>query len=634
MELSEYRADIIQSVKVAATSNGDGTAANFVREISSLLSEDLTDFESCYREGTGEKNKRYRVDGYGFDDSDGTMYLSVADFQGNEDAETLTLTNAKTSLGKLKTFLEEAERGNLINILDISTPAYDLVELLRSNKANIRRYVLVLLTDKISSDRIENIAIENYSGTPIEYGVWDMARIYRKCSDRESEGLIVNFRDYLAEGIPCLEAYSAQTEEYKSFLCVLPGNILANIYDRWGSRLLESNVRSFLSTKVAVNKRIRTTILTEPKNFFAYNNGIAATATDVVIEQIHNLNYITEIHGLQIVNGGQTTASLSNARYKDKANLEGIYVQMKLTKINAELASIIVPNISRSSNSQNKVTEADFFSNHQFHIRMEKISRRINAPSIGGAQYDTHWFYERARGQYLQEQSKLSKAEKNQFLLRNPKHQLIKTTELAQVMNLWEQLPHKVSYGTQKNFAVFAVRIADEWDRNETNFNDLYFKHVVALIIIFRHMEKMIPKQAWYDKGYRAQIIYHSLAKLSYDIQKYFPGRKLDLDNIWSRQAVPDILTKQLMLVAEFVYEILTDPHRPIQNVTEWSKREACWTRVQEKYIQPASGFEEILIGMEESREKSRDAWKKQKMVSGIEAQTQVNKLILIEPLS
>jgi hypothetical protein len=629
MDSIDYRKDFLESVKISAASADDGTIAAFVKETIQLLSDTgvISDCENCFWNGTGKRNRRARIDAYGFDESDNTMYMVIADYDGGDTAETLTLTNAKIILERLKNFLEGSFDENLSPYPDMSTPSFDVIDFLRSNRSNIRRYCLFLLTDKVASERISNIPIENYNETTIEYGIWDMGRIFQTCAlNNQAEALIINLRDYKSEGIPCLEAYTAQTDEYRSFLCILPGNILADIYDKYGSRLLESNVRSFLSSKIAVNKKIRLTILNEPKNFFAYNNGIAATATEVILDKINQASFITEIRGFQIVNGGQTTASLSNARYRDKKDLSDIFVQMKLTEINPSLASDIVPKISRSSNSQNKVSESDFFSNHPFHIRMEKISRYLNAPSVGGAQYETHWFYERTRGQYIQEQSRLSIAEKTKFLLRNPKKQMITKTDLSQVMNLWEQLPHRVSYGTQKNFSVFAERITDEWEKHDIDFNELYYKDVVSLIIIYRYLEDLIPHQPWYEKGYRAQIIYHSISKLSYYIQQQHKEKKLDLDLIWTRQIVSEILGKQLSIISKVVFEVLTRPDRPIQNVTEWSKRESCWNEVKMSRIQEIPEFEDILIDINEAQEKVRDAQKKQKMSYGVEAQSFVVK--------
>jgi len=232
----------------------------------------------------------------------------------------------------------------------------------------------------------------------VEIHIWDIARFQRVAeSALKREELEVDFREFSDSGIPCVEA-SEKEGEFKAFLCVIPGVVLADIYDRFGSRLLEGNVRSFLSTRGKVNKSIRSTILTEPEMFFAYNNGIATTATDAHVQLGgHGLRLLGAKY-LQIVNGGQTTASLSAARRRDRADLEHIYVQMKLSVIAPERADEVIPRIAYCANSQNKVSEADFFSNHPFHVRIEDMSRRMWAPATGGAQHETHWFYERARG--------------------------------------------------------------------------------------------------------------------------------------------------------------------------------------------------------------------------------------------
>ena len=146
-----------------------------------------------------------------------------------------------------------------------------------------------------------------------------------------------------------------------------------------------------MTAKGKINKGIRNTILNEPEMFFAYNNGIAATAYDVKIEAGEICPLITEITSLQIVNGGQTTASLASALVNDKERANGlkdIYVPMKLSVVTPEKAMELIPNIAKYANKQNKVSDADFFSNHAFHVRMEDFSRRILAPAVMGNQYD------------------------------------------------------------------------------------------------------------------------------------------------------------------------------------------------------------------------------------------------------
>ena len=434
MDTLEFKKDFLASIKTAAAVTGEGSCAAFVESMSQYLmdSEVLSDFSPSFYTGVGGRTGRskYRVDGYVYDEFDQTMTLVIADYNGGDLERKLTNTNAKVIFGQLRLFLQTALRSNLYREIEISTPCADLVDFLRTNEKNIRKYRMLIYTDANMSSAIKTIDIEDFEGIPIEGQIWDIDRLFRVCcSDLGRQTIEIDFKEYCKEGIPCLEASSAATDQYSSYLGVIPGRVLADIYDKYGSKLLEGNVRSFLSTKVAVNKKIRATILNMPQMFFAFNNGISATAMDVVIETTDHGRFITFARDFQIINGGQTTASLSNARYKDKATLDAIYVQMKLTAIDEttpEESDELIRNISRSSNSQNKVSDADFFASHPFHRQMEQISRHLFAPAIGGAQYETRWFYERARGQYLQEQMRLTPTKKKQFELQHPKNQVIK----------------------------------------------------------------------------------------------------------------------------------------------------------------------------------------------------------------
>ena len=623
----DYRKEFLESIKATAANEEDGTVASFVREAGDSLLDAgvIPDYESCFYTTIGKRNRKMRIDGYAFDDLDLTMTLIVAEYNGSDECGTLTLTDAKQCFERLMFFLEEATNGGLINEMEISTPTYDLVDLLRAYSGRVRMYRFILLTDNVASDRIGTLPYGYIKEVQIEYHIWDIGRLFRVCgSEGGREELEINLYEYIPDGISCLEAGGTRTDEYRSFLCVIPGTVLADIYDRYGSRLLEGNVRSFLSTKVAVNKKIRSTILSQPTKFFAFNNGIAATATEVVIEERQGRRHISFVKGFQIVNGGQTTASLSNSRYKDKADISQIYVQMKLTEVESSVAETFIPQISRSSNSQNRVSEADFFSNHPFHIRMEKMSRRLFAPAVGGAQYETHWFYERARGQFLQEQGKMTKGEKGKFILQNPKSQMITKTDLAKYRNLWVCLPHKVSLGAQKNFVIFAEWVTDEWEKNDANFNEIFFQESVALALLFRHVEKLVSSQTWYEKGYRANIVAYSLAFLSHLLRKQYTNKRFDFQSIWNKQAIPEVLDRQMIIIAKIVFDVLTAPDRAIQNVTEWSKKEACWDKVKQLDISLMDGINDLMLDGEELRGIIKTARKQQKVTDGIEIQTTV----------
>ena len=181
---------------------------------------------------------------------------------------------------------------------------------------------------------------------------------------------------------------------------LVPGQVLRSIYSDFGSRLLETNVRSFLQARGKVNRGIRDTIAMEPERFLAYNNGITLTAEAVELHNGESGKVVTKLHGLQIVNGGQTTASLL-ASNRGRADLAQVYVAAKLIEIEAgDVHDELVRNVSRYANSQNRISEADFSANDPFHVRIEELSRTTWAPALEGTQRQTKWFYERARGQY------------------------------------------------------------------------------------------------------------------------------------------------------------------------------------------------------------------------------------------
>lgn len=632
MDFSEFKKDFLDGVKAAAVATGEGSSACFVDNMASYLIdyELLTDFTPCYFPGE-YKRKKYRVDGYSFDEFDKTMNLIVADYDGIDSERTLIQKAAMQYFSRALVFVDAAFNSELYAEVDISLNASDLVDLLRECKKELRKIRLFLFTDAVISSRIKTIDIDPFEGIPVEAQIWDISRVFAVCTSPQVENIEIRFSDFGIDGIPCIRANVGEEQQYNSYLGVIPGRVLAEVYNKFGARLLEGNVRSFLSTKVAVNKKIRETIINEPEMFFAFNNGISVTAKNVEIISSEGVNYIVSARDFQIINGGQTTASLYNAQRNNHADLSKIYVQMKLTeidesKVTADEADALIRDISRSSNSQNKVSDADFFASHPFHRQMEQISKFTYAPAKNGAQYETTWFYERARGQYLQEQLRLTPAKKNAFLLKNPKDQLIKKIDLAKVQNTWLGHPDIVSKGAQTNFVQFASYIDEEWQKNDAQFNEHYYQGTVSLMIMFNFLAQFIPKQTWYEGGYRANIITYSIALFHRQILRQFPGRDLDLSLIWNKQEVPLPVKKALAIISEKIFYKITDPDRPVINVTQWCKRVKCWDGIQAMNIPLDEEIEDCLIQLEENKHTKKLAAKEQRVVKGINAQTEVVK--------
>ena len=633
MELSEYRKDYLENVKMLAAAENEGTVAMFVNTVLADLQElnVITDFESCYSVGKYGR-KSYRVDAYSFDDYDYSMSVFIADYSGANEEETLTRTDAMTLFEKVYTFLDGCINGNFRNEIEISTPIYDLVERIVHLEKSVRKYRFFIVTDKVMSGKIASFDFGKIGDVNIEYNIWDMQRLHRVMSTGDGhEPVEIMFKDFNIKGLPCLEASDVSTDDVKCLLCVIPGHILADLYDTYGSTLLEGNVRSFLSTKGAVNKNIRKTILEADgesnRMFFAYNNGISATATSVETCEENAGTYITSINNLQIVNGGQTTASLSNTRFKDKADLSGIFVQMKLTVIpDHDQAQLLIPKISRGSNSQNKVSDADFFSNHEFNVRMQQISRRMYAPAVNGLQYETHWFFERSRGQYDQEQSKRTPSEKKKYQMQNPKEQKITKTDFAKYQNTWREYPYFVSMGAQKNFTRFANYIVDEWNKDDAQFNEQYFRDTVIIAIMFKCIDKLVPQQDWYDKGYKANIVVYSLALFNFLIKKQYPEYSLNMRYIWDKQKVPECMYNEFVKLSKFVFDHITDESRPITNVTEWCKKEQCWITLKAREYTLDSKITEFLLTRDEQKKERATGRREHAIVNGIQVQAEVVK--------
>jgi len=390
--------------------------------------------------------------------------------------------------------------------------------------------------------------------------------------------------------------------------------------------LLEQNVRTFLQLRGKINKGIRATIMHDPEMFFAYNNGITATARDVTTIMSDNGIAVTTLRDLQIVNGGQTTASLFHTNYKDKASLENVFVQMKLSVVDVEKSEEVVPKISEYANTQNKVNAADFFSNHPYHVRMEEFSRRLWAPAQQGAQRETKWFYERARGQYADAQSKLTRGEKKRFQAEYPKKQMFRKTDMAKFENVWDDKPTYVNLGAQKNFAYYAARIGKAWDQNSDQFNEFYYKRVVARAIVFRTTEKLISAQPWYDGGYRANTVAYTIAMLSLICAEV--KREFDFIHVWEQQEISSATIQTIEIIAKRVRNVMMNPPSHISNIGEWCKKDGCWTRMQDLLSElmqdlPDQFFDELLQA-EDVREEKKEAVKTQKIYNGIEAQKAV----------
>ena len=607
-EVLQFRRALLDDVTLNSEANNELMYTSFVNVFTEYLSDAgfISDFTYAnYRRPYKAGRRNARVDGYSENIFEETISLVIADFYNEKAPVTLTKTDAMQTFRECVAFIDESIKGNLRTEIDKSDPAYYLSMLLfqGKSKGSIRKVKIFLISDKIRSAALKTLEASSVSDIVIEYTVWTVDRLYENIRN-EGETRDILFADYGGEPIKCLYIDSGI---FPGYMCAMPGDLLANLYEKLDTELLEGNIRSFLSTKVAVNSGIRKTIVNEPQKFFVYNNGISATASEVHTIEKNGQIYLTGIVDFQIVNGGQTTASLYNSRYKDKSDLSTIFVPMKLTVVEKEKSKEVIPKIAEYANTQNKVNAADFFSNHDFCVKIERYSRTCRVEARNGAQYDTFWFFERAKGQYTQAQIGKTQAQIREFKLRYPKNQLFTKTDLAKFRNSWSCMPDTVSKGAQTNFQKFAEDIKKTYEVKPNDYNEKYYKETVALGILFHTVESLVSEQEWYQQGFRAQIVTYSIALFSKLFSVQYPKYAIDFQKIWKNQTIPKQITDEFIHITKLVNDSITDPSRGIANVTQWCKRAECWKRMQAtcKYTISASILDCCISHAEELAERA-----------------------------
>jgi hypothetical protein len=601
--------------------------AAFERLCSTLEAEgELETADRCDWRGSSS-GKSLRIDGHGGDprETEGVLSVIACELHESDEPVTLNAADAKKIFRHLINFVSASIRPEFRDSLHLETPEFGTATMIAEAWPSVTKVKLILVTNGIYSARTDAKLAGTIGDIPITYNVWDLTRLHRVETTGSKEKIVVNFAQEFGGALPALAA-SGPSAEFPSFLAVIRGRQLADIYDRWGARLLESNIRSFIQARRrSVNDGIRETIRENPRMFFSYNNGLSATADSVETQADGAGVRILSARNLQIVNGGQTTASLHAALRHSPDTLDQVHVQIKVTVVPPDRPEEVVPNISKFANSQNKVSAADFFSNHPFHLRIEGYSRRVLAPPAPGGNRQTRWFYERVRGQYLVERTKLGTADRRRFDTEHPKPQLFLKTDLAKVELSFRKKPDVVSKGAQKNFGAFAAEIGAAWSASETRYDETWFKRLVAKLIIFRALEKAVPRQEWYPGGYRANIVTYGISKLVHDAEKM--DKVLDLDRVWADQSVPEGILRALLMACEVAADVITEPQSGVRNITEWAKKQACWGSVMRSEAAYSEELADHLIDPDEARAVQRDGRREEAMVSGIEAQTKVIEL-------
>ena len=631
----EFRNEYLEDVRINAQIDGTMPDEFFFSDALEKLSSmgELVDPRIKPTQKRCRNNRIMSFDAYCFDESDKSVVLVSNDFKDTADA-TLTKTEIDTIKARMLNFLQEAYDEKLGVYFDITDEMLavgrdigrrmkiDYVDI--ENDNSINQIKLYIITNKLLSEKVTSFRSEDFLGKKVELNVWSIKRFFDLYqSGRDREPIVIDTEKYGVEGIPCIKAEMSGSLDYDAYLAIVPGQFLHNIYYEHGSRLLEGNVRSFLSNRGKINKGIRETIRKEPTKFFTYNNGIACTAAKISLSE--DGRFITSMEDLQIINGGQTTASMTSAVLKDKLPLDNIFIPMKLTVIKNDDYDTMIQNISRYANSQNPVKEADLFSNHPFHRTFETLSKKVAAPIYGDNVNNTFWYYERSRGKYEQEQLKfVRKSEKDAFFRKYPKSQVIKKEELAKYFTCGELLrPDIVSKGSAKCMSFFAEYIDEKYQKNPEYFNDEFYRMAICFVILFRTTDKIVNKAEWYNVGgYKLNIVPYTISKLIQSIPK---GYCLDYDLIWKKQQLYPSLNAQIEKIARITNEFIQKSNGII--VTEYCKKEDTWKKYKDVSISLDKSFLDDLASKEIIESKIQSSIKEKKLEKDVNCMVEVYNL-------
>lgn len=579
-QMEEFNEELIEEVKDYSFKNNISTEDAFTSIFTSYIVDAGESYlANCNIVGYQKTNEKMKINGYNYDEYFQTLTLVVSDFNNRQDIKKMGKVEIEKTVRLATKFFRNCKTDYFLDIEE-SSDGYLIYEYIKDNLRNIENIKVILLTNKESARHIpDDIKIDNML---VKFDVWDLERVCQYIyQNKVEEDLIIKFQKKYKYNLQMIKV-EQENSIYDCYIGVISGYYLASIYKDEGQRLIEKNVRSFLQATGKINKGLKETLVKESEMFMAYNNGISTIAEELIVdEQNSNEKIITikELKNWQIVNGGQTTASIYNA-LQNKVSLDNVSVQMKLTVIkDKDKSDEIISNISKYANSQNKINMSDFSANDGYHIEMERLSRKIYVPTDKGKS-NNKWFYERARGQYMVEFNRQpTTGAKKQFKEMNPKKQCISKTVAAKCQMAWMKYPDVVSKGLETNFIKFSEMIKN----NEVPAPcEVSYISMIAKVILFQACDKIVENLKF--GGYKAQVNYYTIAVLAEFHDKY-----VDDEQIWIYQSISPKLSLLIEEIALKVWEHFMNPETKGINITQWCKKEDCWNLLKKRY--KSNGF-------------------------------------------
>lgn len=573
--MRQFNEELIEEVREYRENEKCSTEDAFTSVFSSYVIDAGESFmNNCNVLSYRKEYEKAKINAYVYDEYFQTLTLVVSVFENRTEISKMGKVDINRNVKQATKFYRMCKSG-YFNDLEETDPGYIIAEYINDYERGIENIRVLLLTNKETVPEIpESIKIDKIA---VKFDVWDLERICQSLYQNKShEDLVIRFQNKYNNPLIMIKV-KQETNVYDCYIGVISGQCLAEIYRDEGQKLIEKNVRSFLQATGKINQGIKKTLIEEPEMFMTYNNGISTTAKSIVIDEEKSDDdfvVIKEIVDWQIVNGGQTTASIHNA-LQTGVDISQVNVQIKLTVIREQSKTEeMVGFISKYANSQNKINMSDFSANDPYHIEMARLSEKIYVPSENGKS-TLRWYYERARGQYMVDVNRQpTPAAKKKFKEVSPKSMCISKTVAAKCMMAWMRYPNVVSKGLETNFIEFSAMIKNGEVPEPSQES---YISMISKVILFKECDKLVAKQNF--GGYKAQINYYVIALLA-----EFHSNEVDDLDIWKRQSISPELSIRIEKLILKVWNHFMNPEVVGINITQWCKKEDCWKLLKTRY--------------------------------------------------
>ena len=590
----DYRSDILRTVAERVASD-EGPFPSEELVFAEMVMEHIDQVgisESpiiCHWNGT-VGNAKLRITGYALSADETALDLFVTHYFGTDEPSELKDAEAAGTAGEGVKFLLRAAAGQLEAKVDPTHPVRNLVATISSRWSSLDRLRVFVLTDGITKSK--RFASKEVQGKMVSIDAMDIERLFRHTDGKPRDELALSLVQAIGRALPCVHVPDPDAD-YEYVLTAIPGLVIRDLYLKFGSQLLEANVRTFLGTKKTVNKGIADTLRTEPEHFLAFNNGLVLVCDEADFEPTDDGGRgLSFLKGLQIVNGGQTTSSIYFASRDDKTlDLSHVMVPAKIIILKGnddDAREKLISNVSKYANSQNAVKLSDLSANRPFHVQLEKLADDTWCPDGS-----TRWFYERAAGAYnvmlLRHGTTPAKRKKLQEIVA-PKRKLSKT-DVAKYLEAWRGKPAQVAQAGEKNFAAFMSALDENSALVPNPLDSKWYKGLVAKVILYKAVEQMIKTKdakAIFRQGW-VNIATYVLAVVGDRL-----GERLDLEQIWLQQDVSKPL-RELLWDWALVVNSEFGRIAPGQQISEVAKRSTVWDQVRAAtFAEPEKGIPEL----------------------------------------